>query len=106
MFLEEYLDRYAALARALYEMGDITLQLGDDIKVCACQQMSRTRLTDVAETTSYEQVPCVQMYTGLREVARIMNITLHEQERDSDTDAIWINYNGVQFIELEDKKND
>ena len=103
MELHEYLDKYAALALTVHMMSAMELCLGDEVQVCACDQMSHCSC-DI-EHNNLMRVPYVHIHTGIREIAKRMNILLNEQEVDDDTLRLWFVYKGVEFMQLEDKES-
>lgn len=102
MTLSDYIDRYATLAWAVHALSNIELCIGDDGKAKGCDQMSHCSYARLPEI---ENVPYVQLYTGIREIAKRLDFVLHEDtDDDSDTVRLWFVFRGVEFLQVEDKK--
>ena len=102
MTLQEYIDRYAALARAVHFMSSIEVCMGDEVRISGCAQMTHCSCNCLPG--DLKGVPYVHLYSGIREIAQRLDIPLHEQEDDEDTRRLWFVYKEVEFIQLEDIK--
>ena len=53
----------------------------------------------------YQQnMPCVQLYTGLHEIAELLGLEVAIEYESQDDICYRFIYNGVKFIQLEDKE--
>ena len=63
-----------------------------------------SRCSQLKHGHGYDDVPYVQLYSGLHEIAKTLDLKVSVDFEDDDSICYIFNYDGVDFIQLDDKE--